>query len=346
MVSVRDFEPAESLDEFDWCEPHVERTSVHNQSSCDTRCVPNETLVADQRLKSEALLRGLEGELMDAITLKSSGFEEAGFLSGIVSKLSPLIANRLEKQICDMLNTGDEGNHRWIRQDPDFPDVLLLDEDGESTGFGYEVKAWYVMSTEITGRFKDSLNLLASKQIQVAVVAWHMSDLVFGQPRISGVYITDALGMAAARDRHYHRPPDYVLEEPGDTTDRTQNLQQSNVAGYKWQETDSTRLIEAKRLMAGHAGQDAPSHSPEAQRLVVDLMSQFNYRTDTNFAKIDRIDHGGLEEFKEQCLETPWKGKTFKDWRTCFRDLNKRPDSPAGKLALRSVQPLYQDPLT
>ena len=44
------------------------------------------------------------------------------------------------------------------------------------------------------------------------------------------------------------------------------------------------------------------------------LLSQFRYRLDTNFAKIDRIEHVGLEEFKSQIMNYHFHGKTIQEW--------------------------------
>ncbi len=39
--------------------------------------------------------------------------------------------------------------------------------------------------------------------------------------------------IAEARDQHYHKPPDYLVVEPEDTSRRTKNLRQTNTNGYK-----------------------------------------------------------------------------------------------------------------
>lgn len=107
-------------------------------------------------------------------------------------------------------------------QDPDFPDAALFEAESP-VGAGFEVKAWFPMATEITGRFRESQNLLAGKDIRVALIAWMLSDVIFGTPEIVGVSVVDARSIARSRDRHYHDPPDYVCEEPQDTSARTRN---------------------------------------------------------------------------------------------------------------------------
>lgn len=63
-------------------------------------------------------------------------------------------------------------------------------------------------------------------------------------------------------------------------------------------------------------GKDAKRYSPapEYQRLLRTLYGQFVYRLDTNYAKIDRIEHEGIEQFKTRVLNTVFHGMTIKQW--------------------------------
>lgn len=96
-----------------------------------------------------------------------------------------------------------------------------------------EAKAWYVCGTEITARFRASQTVLIGKRVYVVLVAWIMSDIVFGTPTILGYRLFDASEVARIRDEHYHQPIDYLVIEPEDTAARTVNLRQANVAGFK-----------------------------------------------------------------------------------------------------------------
>lgn len=50
------------------------------------------------------------------------------------------------------------------------------------------------------------------------------------------------------------------------------------------------------------------------------LLNRFPYRLDTNFAKMDRIAHSGIEEFKQRVLGTTIHGLTVAQWsRLLFR---------------------------
>lgn len=291
--------------------------------------------------RAKQVLAGLAGESVDAIAVKSLSAEEAPFLGQVVSKLSPMIGNLLEARLIQVLDEGAHPQVHWRRQDPDFPDAALFDNSGKALDAGFEVKAWYALSTELTGRFRESQNLLAKRDVHVVVIAWVMSHIVYGTPQILDVLIVPAKQVAAARDKHYHRPPDYVILEPGDTTARTRNLQQTNVAGYKWQETSAARLSEAQQLMRSHKRNASEPHSALEQELAKDLISAFNYRLDTNFAKIDRIDDADIEAFKTRVLAMKAHGKTMKDWARLLKDLNSDTAETSGRAA-KTMQRIYE----
>jgi hypothetical protein len=92
------------------------------------------------------------------------------------------------------------------------------------------------------------------------------------------------------------------------------NLQQTNTNGYKFQ--GSTKLLEkAKQEVAkwGKGGAEFSS-SKSYQKKVKSLLGKYPYRLDTNFAKMDRIEHASLEKFKEGVLSKKIDGKTILSW--------------------------------
>ena len=186
--------------------------------------------------RAEKLLPSVVASLSDVIEVKRPPITEAVFYGKIISKLSPFIGNILESRIVAALNEKVQGGFSWVRQDPDFPDAALFGPNGERTFAGYEVKAWYVLSTEMTGRFRESQNLLAGKNVRLCVVPWMLSNVLYGHPVVLDLVTMDALSVAKTRDSHYHKPPGYLIAEPRDTKKRTRNLQQTNVAGYRLQE--------------------------------------------------------------------------------------------------------------
>jgi hypothetical protein len=190
---------------------------------------------------------------------------------------------------------------------------------------GFEIKAWFPLATEITARFKDSQNHFKDDQTNVCMLAWLPDQLIFGKPKIIDVCVVSGRSVAESRDNHYHNPPDYLVLEPGDTTLRTRNLQQTNTNGYKWQGTDE-QFEHARKLVEGW-GDTGPKYSPsvEYQEQLRQLISLFPYRLDTNYAKMDRIVHGGIETFKQRVLGTEIHGLTILQWS---RLLSSQSDAP------------------
>ena len=250
-------------------------------------------------------IESLKGRVLDVLALtKPASLDSAVNLIKIISKLSPLLGNVIEFSAVEFLNGQPEyaGVGLWKRQDPDFPDAIF--ESAIRPAPGLEIKAWFPFATEITARFKISQALFTQDHISVCLLAWTLDDLVFGQPRIIDVCLAPARSVANARDKHYHRPPDYLVLEPEDTSLRTRNLRQTNVNGYKWQDT-AEKLKEAELLVKGW-GEKGKVYSPSIayQARLRDLLGRFRYRLDTNFAKMDRIVHVEIEGFKERVLNT------------------------------------------
>ncbi len=225
-----------------------------------------------------------------------------------------MLGNLIEFNTVEFLNEQKEFQAlgTWKRQDPGFPDAIF---EGKVNPFpGFEIKAWFPLATEITARFKDSQSHFTQDQTNVCMLAWLPEQLIYGKPKIIDVCIVPGGSVAKARDDHYHNPPDYLVLEPEDTSARTRNLQQTNTNGYKFQGTPA-QLAEAKRVVAGW-GKDGARYlpTPEYQLLLRQLQSRFNYRLDTNFAKMDRIVHPGIEAFKRRVLQTNIHGLTIARW--------------------------------
>lgn len=264
--------------------------------------------------KATKKLYELKGSSVDIIEfLKPKDVEYALNIAKILSKVSPLIGNLIELEVVSILNSLNWNKKgRWIRQDPGFPDTLF---DGVVIPKpGFEIKTWYPLSTEITARFKDSVTHFAENQTYVAVIVWLPEKLIYGKPKILDVWIGSAKSLANARDAHYNNPPDYLVIEPEDTTARTQNLQQTNTNGYKFQ-GKKEQLDEASRIVKSW-GKDYSIYSPSGkyQTRIKSLLGKYPYRLDTNFAKIDRIEHGSLESFKTKIYNSTIYGKKISDW--------------------------------
>ncbi len=260
-------------------------------------------------------LQGLVGHEFSVLEVfKPVSPEAAVNLSKIISKLSPLVGNLIEFNSCEYLNDqeGFAEFGKWQRQDPGFPDTIFAGTVSPTPGF--EIKAWFPLATEITARFKDSQNHFTQDQTYVAMLAWLPEFLIFGKPTIIDICVVSGASVAKSRDDHYHNPPDYLVLEPGDTTARTSNLQQTNTNGYKFQGTPA-QFKEAQAIV--HLwGEDGLTYKPTIayQELLRELIARFPYRLDTNFAKMDRIVHEEIEMFKNRVYNTQFNGRTIGEW--------------------------------
>lgn len=268
---------------------------------------------------SQKHLLKFQGTIFDVLSIsKPNSFEEACNLIKIISKLSPILGNFIEFRIVEFLNKQqdfkDIGN--WRRQDPDFPDAIFESEISPKPGF--EIKAWFPLATEITARFKDSQNYFAYDQTDVAMLAWLPEKIIYGRPKVIDIVISTAKSIAKARDDHYHNPPDYLILEPEDTSNRTRNLQQTNTNGYKFQGT-AAEFLKAQRMVESW-GPDSKTYRPtkDYQKKIRTLIERYKYRLDTNFAKMDRIGHDEIEDFKKRVLNTIYFENKISEWAKIF----------------------------
>jgi hypothetical protein len=235
-------------------------------------------------------------------------------LAKVISKLSPLLGNLIEFNTVEFLNKQEifAPFGEWKRQDPGFPDTVFMGSIQPTPGL--EIKAWFPLATEITARFKDSQNHFRFDQTYVSLIAWLPEAVIYGKPKILDVCVVSGFSVAKARDDHYHNPPDYLVLEPEDTTQRTANLQQTNTNGYKFQGTDE-ELFQAQEIVNSW-GNDGRIYQPtqEYQMLLRELITRFKYRLDTNFAKMDRIVHPGIEDFKKRVYGTQFSGMEVGQW--------------------------------
>lgn len=273
---------------------------------------------------ASSALSNLKGQDVDVLTIhKPKDFEYAKHLSRVISKLSPLVGNMLEYSIITFLNNIEEWKEygKWVRQDPGFPDTLFVGQIEPKPGI--EIKTWFPLATEITARFKDSQSHFQNNQTNVAVIAWLPERIIYGKPKIIDVWVDSASSLAEARDEHYHNPPDYLVFEPEDTKNRTVNLQQTNTNGYKFQGTQK-QLAEAEKIVKSWGAKGKSySHPLDYQLKLKALLGKYPYRLDTNFAKIDRIMHSGLEKFKTRVLSTKILDYTVTEWSKAISEENE-----------------------
>jgi hypothetical protein len=257
----------------------------------------------------------LSGHTFDVLEVsKPVTVNAATNLAKVISKLSPLLGNLIEFNTVEFLNNQDvfHGCGTWKRQDPGFPDTIFVGDVQPTPGL--EIKAWFPLATEITARFKDSQNHFSEDQTYVAMLAWLPNKVIYGKPRILDVCVISGLSIAVARDTHYHNPPDYLVLEPEDTTQRTVNLQQTNTSGYKFQGS-TEEFLEAQKIVESW-GNSGKIYQPtkEYQLLLRELLTRYKYRLDTNCAKMDRIVHPSIEAFKKRVYEIEVSGITVGQW--------------------------------
>jgi len=260
-------------------------------------------------------LNELPGHIFDLLEVtKPTSTEAAINLTKIVSKLSPLVGNLIEFNIVEFLNNHDElqGYGEWERQDPGFPDTIFRGNISPTPGF--EVKAWFPLATEITARFKDSQNHFLQDQTYVTMLAWLPEFIIYGKPKIIDILIVSGAAVAKSRDDHYHNPPDYLVLEPEDTSGRTRNLQQTNTNGYKFQREKGGFNTATDRVSDWGVEGRHYKPTPEYQELNRTLIREFDYRLDTNFAKMDRIGNEEIEAFKTRVYSTQYKGMSVGEW--------------------------------
>jgi hypothetical protein len=285
-------------------------------------------------------LERLAGHVFDLLTVtKPISPDAAVNLSKVVSKLSPLLGNLIEFNTIEFLNDLPEYKEfgKWRRQDPGFPDAIF---EGPTIGItpGFEIKAWFPLATEITARFKDSQNHFKDEQTNVCILAWLPDQLIFGTPKILDVCVVSGHTVAKARDDHYHNPPDYLVLEPEDTKARTKNLQQTNTNGFKWQGTP--KQFEEARALVKTWGADGHTYKPTAeyQTLLRQLINRFKYRNDTNYAKLDRISHPGIETFKRKVYGTEIHGLTVAQWNKLLSTGKEKVKETAKETAKRKAK--------
>ncbi|RMG29575.1 MAG: hypothetical protein D6730_03710 [Bacteroidetes bacterium] len=270
--------------------------------------------------KASKGLKNLKGNVIDVVEVKKPPtLDYARHLAKIVSKLSPLVGNMIEYHVCVELNKLDWGEvGSWKRQDPGFPDTVF--EGNINPAPGIEIKTWFPLATEITARFKDSINHFKQNQTYVALLAWLPEFIIYGKPKIIDVWVDTAWSLAKARDAHYHRPPDYLIFEPENTSERAANLQQSNTNGYKFQ-GDAKAFQEAEKIVAAW-GKEGKRYSPSRsyQKKLRQLRGKYPYRLDTNYAKIDRIGHQGVENFKTHVLDSVIHQHSLREWSKLIKD--------------------------
>ena len=269
-------------------------------------------------------LLSFENFSLDVLNVsKPKNITEAVNLCKIISKLSPIVGNFIEYRMVDFFNDIPELKKvgTWRRQDPGFPDTIF--DSQISPAPGVEIKAWFPLATEMTARFRDSQKFFEKNQTYVLIVCWLPEYIIYGKPIIIGTSFVSGKSIAEIRDNHYFNPPDYLVLEPENTDARTANLQQTNTNGYKFQDTKQARDDAENFVVKNKILQGDYNLEEKFQHKLCELFKRYKYRLDTNYAKIDRIQHIAIEDFKTKMLNTDFYGLSILDWSKIISEPEK-----------------------
>ena len=135
-----------------------------------------------------------------------------GLDGGELFNLSAVLGSAIEVQVVETLNRIRDvwdPDDRWprcrfVRSSQTFPDVRLQShgENGSVANvLGIELKGWYLLSreTEPSFRFTVTPNACAPQDL-LAVVPWHLKNILSGEPVIYEPYIEQALYVAEHRN--------------------------------------------------------------------------------------------------------------------------------------------------
>ena len=235
---------------------------------------------------------------------ESSKYDFNSHLNTTISKLSPLISNIIEFDLCHYLNLWNifDGGY-WERNESSFPDLRFISRQPKNIVQGIEVKAWEVNSTEITCRFRESLLNFKQNNIYVLLFGWRLEEIYKGTPVLLDFWYGQGEKVAYNRDKEYFNPPHNLIIEPYDNNDKNKSLKQTNSIGLIFQGNKEERTEAEKEVdtwLKRHNEKDIIYYksSLKGQVFLNRLRSKYKYRVDTNFGKMDRFKYDGIDEFK------------------------------------------------
>ena len=160
------------------------------------------------------LAEGIRGALLALPGYFSSITNIEGLVATDLFSVNTLLGATIEIQVVETLNRirdvwdpKDEWSlYRFDRQAQLFPDVLLrkqLDSNDFEVALGIELKGWYVLAKEAEPSFRYRVTPDACTEWDLlAVVPWHLSNVLAGIPRVGSPGIWSA--RYAAEYRNYY----------------------------------------------------------------------------------------------------------------------------------------------
>lgn len=134
-----------------------------------------------------------------------------GMLAGDLFSLNSALGGTIEVQVVQTLNRirevwdpNDEWQqYRFVRNSSCFPDVRLVGHvDGRlHTAIGIELKGWYLLAREGEPSFRYKVTPAACADVDLlAIVPWHLSNVVAGRPVVYEPWIASAKYVAESRN--------------------------------------------------------------------------------------------------------------------------------------------------
>lgn len=159
-----------------------------------------------------ALVRGVR----DALTALPAWFQTTtraeGLEVGDLFGLNTVLGGAIEVQVVESLNrirsiwdpVGRWSRYRFERSSQTFPDVRLVTRKSDGTLdiiLGIELKGWYLFAKEGEPSFRYTVTPSAcGKQDLLAVVPWHLKNVLSGEPVVGEPYIEQARYAAEYRN--------------------------------------------------------------------------------------------------------------------------------------------------
>ncbi|MGB9932900.1 hypothetical protein [Haloarcula amylolytica] len=280
----------------------------------------------------------LEDRTLDIFQVNEYDPEVALQVVDDISQLTSMISVQIEAQglryLSDVYEDHLPDHMEWVRNDRSsgekYPDLALVDHNRRRAADsvanivwpGIEIKAWCPLTTEFGSRHKKSQTALAKNPSTLLLACWLPEHVAYGAPNIFATWSDDALAIARSRDEYWMQPPESLVREPNDTSDRTQSKQRSVTKRYLIENSEDTA---AAGELATDLGLTTNEYSPTAEfREKVDTMlNKFNYSGDSaNWRKLRRLHHQPLLDFQDRVESMEFAGRVVGDWRRDFQKGN------------------------
>lgn len=172
---------------------------------------PERTPIPSDDPKRVKLLTNVKDALRSISAYFDSGTHIEGLEAGDLFNLNSVLGSSIEVQVVDTLNrirkVWDPDNewpeHGFERSSQTFPDVRLVARTGGNVSvvLGIELKGWYLLAKEGEPSFRYKVAPAVCSEFDVlAVVPWHLKNVLSGVPVVYEPYIEQARYVAEYRN--------------------------------------------------------------------------------------------------------------------------------------------------